>query len=79
VSVTETQAEAEHRAVLADRERIRLGMFACQDCGKVHEYRQESQFCWSWAADDGHAYVPAHADVQVPWTVRLGSLLREDA
>jgi hypothetical protein len=50
---------ADERIRASERERIRLAVFACRECGKVHEYRQTGTFTWTWGAG-GHSCQPAH-------------------
>jgi len=70
------ERERELEAAAAERERIRRAMFACTDCGKVHECRPD-QAPRVWAADDGHAFRPAHVADRRGWQELLADLLRE--
>lgn len=61
-------------AIAAERDRIRLAMFACRRCGKIHEYRQVSRSQRTWATDD-HDYEPAYVSASGGWKqLLLGTL-----
>ena len=77
------EAAAPH-ITAAERQRIRHAMFACQDCGKIHEARsvpprkpgEAPGITWA-SPDDGHAYRPplSRLDPRVRQVAQAAGLL----